>query len=233
VTSRFDDYERSYEEVVQRSIAFSGQEHDFFLEAKARRLIDLARRRLGDPSRVRALDVGAGTGLMDGHLTEFEQLEGVDVSEPLVEAARRANPGVRYHVADGTRMSFADATFDLTFCVCVLHHVPIAERSAFVSELGRVTRPGGLVVVFEHNPLNPLTRLAVSRCEFDQDAVLLGRREASRYLSAAGLPVVEKRYIVFFPWRGKVLAQTEDALAQVPFGAQYYVAAQRPSADAA
>ena len=37
----------------------------------------------------------------------------------------------------------------------------------------RVVRPGGLLCIIEHNPFNPLTRLAVVRCEFDRDAVLL------------------------------------------------------------
>ena len=44
---------------------------------------------------------------------------------------------------------------------------------AFVAELARVVRPGGLVVVFEHNPLNPLTRLVVSRVTFDDGVRLL------------------------------------------------------------
>ena len=34
----------------------------------------------------------------------------------------------------------------------------------------------------KHNPLNPLTRLVVSRCEFDRDAVLLTAKAAKRLL---------------------------------------------------
>ena len=47
------------------------------------------------------------------------------------------------------------------------------QLAGFVADMVRVTRPGGLVCVIEHNPLNPLTRLAVNRCPFDADAVLL------------------------------------------------------------
>ena len=51
----------------------------------------------------------------------------------------------------------------------------------------RVVRPGGLVCVIEHNPLNPLTRsLAVSRCEFDSDAVLLGASTTRKLMAAGG-----------------------------------------------
>ena len=91
-------------------------------------------------------------------------LAGVDPSEAMIEAARKANPEADYRVADGTELPFEDGSFDLAFAVCVLHHVAPPDRPAFVAELARVTRPGGLTVVFEHNPLNPLTRLAVRRC---------------------------------------------------------------------
>jgi len=224
VPEAFDAYADRYGEAVDEAIGFAGQEHAFFLEAKAARLLDLAHRRLGDPSALRALDVGCGAGLMDGYLGALGRLEGVDVSPEMVAVARRENPGVSYEVADGARLPYEDGAFDLAFAVCVLHHVPPGERPAFAGELRRVLRPGGLVVVFEHNPLNPLTRLVVSRCVFDEDAVLLGRRETRARLAGAGLTPEEERYILFFPWRG--LARSERALSRVPLGAQYYVAAR-------
>jgi SAM-dependent methyltransferase len=223
----FDRYADEYEELVQRSISFSGQDQSFFIEARARHLLELVGRRLGEPENVHALDVGCGTGLGHGHLAVLGELEGVDVSEPMLEAARRRNPAVRYHIGNGKELPLDDDAFDLTFTACVLHHVPPAERAAFVRELARVTRPGGLVVVFEHNPLNPLTRLAVSRCEFDADAFLLRLRETRSRLRAANLHLTDARYVVFFPWRGALFERAERALAWLPAGAQYYVAARR------
>lgn len=226
MAAEFDRYGGTYEEAIAESIGFSGREHAFFLEAKAARLLDLVRRRQGDPARIRALDVGCGEGTFDGYLAgKLGALEGADVSTAMVDEARRRNPGVEYHVADAKSLPSSDRAFDLVFAVCVLHHVPPAERDAVVSELRRVTRPGGLVVVMEHNPLNPLTRLAVARCRFDEGAVLLARRETSRRLAAAGLGAVESRYFLFLPWRGRLVRGLERALAPVPLGAQYYVAA--------
>ena len=226
MTADFDPYANRYERLVDRSIGFSGQDQQFFLEAKAARLLDLVRRHVGDPAAVRALDVGCGPGLFDVHLGAIGTLEGVDPAATLVEEARRRNPRARYEVGDGTRLAFDDGTFDVTFTVCVLHHVPPRDRAAFASELARVTNRGGLVVVFEHNPLNPLTRLAVARCEFDEDAVLLQPREVQGRLAAAGLEHLERQYILFFPWRGRAFAAAERPLGAVPFGAQYYVAAR-------
>jgi SAM-dependent methyltransferase len=227
VTTEFDRVGDRYEELVEQSIGFCGREHDFYLEAKAHALLDLVRRRLGNPADVRVLDVGCGVGGMHRHLRAFGELEGADPSEAMIDAARVANPDVRYHVAPGERLPLSDGAVDLTLAVAVLHHVEPEARTRLLRELARVTRPGGLCVVFEHNPLNPLTRLAVARCEFDEDAVLLGPREAERRMRAAALQPTERRYILFFPWRGRAWQRAEAALRRVPLGAQYYVAASR------
>ncbi|MEP7335434.1 MAG: SAM-dependent methyltransferase, partial [Actinomycetota bacterium] len=61
----FDRYgEGNYERALERSISFGGQDASFYHEVKAGRLVDLARRRLGEPSSLAALDVGAGIGLV-------------------------------------------------------------------------------------------------------------------------------------------------------------------------
>ena len=226
MSAEFDRYGGRCEQLIQESISFSGLEYGFFVEAKAIRLLDLVRRRLGSVAGTRTLDVGCGTGSLHQHLGELaDGLVGVDPSAEMLERARAANPSIRYDVADGSRLPFTDGAFDFVFTVCVLHHVQPRDRHAFLAELARVTRPGGLVAVVEHNPLNPLTRLAVHRCEFDEDAVLVRCREAARRLAAAGLAVAERRYFLFFPWRGRLVARAERALASVPLGAQYLVAA--------
>lgn len=225
----FDGYEDRYEQVIERAIAFSGQEHAFFLEAKARRLLELAHRHLGDPAGLRVLDVGCGPGLLDRFLDDFAGLHGTDISEAMVEKAARANPKVGYRLSTEARLAFEDGTFDLSFAVCVLHHVPPDRQGRLLGEMRRVTRPGGLVAVFEHNPLNPLTRLVVSRCEFDEEASLLGLRATRTLLSAAGLKPLEAGYILFFPWRGALFERLGDLLSPLPLGAQYYVVGSAPA----
>jgi SAM-dependent methyltransferase len=222
--TEFDRYRDTYEEAVEEAIAFAGQEHRFYVEAKARRLLDLARRRLGR-RRPEALDVGCGVGLTDAHLLpHLASLHGVDVSRGMVDRARRANPDATYEVYDGRLLPFPDARFDLVFAICVLHHVERGARAALVAELGRVTRPDGLVAVFEHNPLNPLTRRVVRSCAFDEGVELLRLRELERIFRSAGVDVADAEYLLFFPWRGEHFAALERALRRVPLGAQYVVA---------
>ena len=88
-------------------------------------------------------------------------------------------------------------------------------------------RPGGLVAIFEHNPFNPLTRLAVNRCEFDEDAVLVRPRTAIRLLRDTALRPVDHRYVILLPSDRPAALAFERALRRVPLAAQYYVAAIR------
>ena len=223
--SGFDRYSTSYEGEVQKSIDFCGQDVLFFTEVKAHLLLDLCRRRLGDPSRLECLDVGCGVGLTDRFLLpEFGGLTGVDLSEESVAKAAESNPGGRYLPYDGTRLPFENHSFDLVFAINVFHHVPPPQRPGVAGEMARVVKRGGLAVIIEHNPFNPLTRKAVRECSFDADAVLLTHRESRQRLRAAGLKAVEGRYILFFPWRGPLWRRLESRLGWLPFGAQHLAA---------
>lgn len=224
----FDEYADDYREVVQRSIAFSGVEQELFTRRKAGHLLDVVARLLGPPAEIRALDVGCGVGVTDAFLVgRLGQLAGTDISADAVGRAANANPEVRYTSYKGTSLPYEDEGFDLAFAICVLHHVPVGERPQFISELRRVVRPDGLVVVFEHNPFNPLTRLAVARCDFDDDAVLLSSRTTNQLLREGGLRLEERRYVILAPTEAPRLVAAERIVAGLPLAAQYYVAARR------
>jgi SAM-dependent methyltransferase len=227
--TEFDRYSDSYRETVERSIAFSGADLDVFTRAKARELLRLTARRLGDPRRLAFLDVGCGPGETDRWLEgRVQRLTGVDPSTQMIEAARERNPWAEYRPTgcDGD-LPYPAGTVDVCFAICVLHHVPRPRRPSLVAEMARVTRPGGLVAIFEHNPWNPLTRKAVAGCEFDRDAVLVTRREAERLLRGSGLADVEGSYIVFFPRESPRLQRIERLLGRVPLGAQHVVSGRR------
>lgn len=225
----FDAFRDSYTDAVQEALPLRGAEAAFFSKLKAIHLLDLARRELGDPSQLDVLDVGCGIGATDGYLDHsFKNLSGVDVAEQLLEVARDANPDVSYRgYQKDEPIPHEDGRFDLTFAICVLHHVPPPEWPRFISDMGRVTRRGGLVCVIEHNPWNPLTRRVVHNCEFDRDAVLLSRPRLAKLVKGAGLTEARARYIAFMPRSVPFLEGVERGLGRLPFGAQYYVAARR------
>ncbi len=84
-----------------------------------------------------------------------------------------------------------------------------------------------MLVMFEHNPLNPLTRRIVSNCAFDEDAHLLWPWQARRLLVRAGLTSVQLRYVLFFPERLGFLNPFEPYLGRVPLGAQIMCSGRR------
>jgi SAM-dependent methyltransferase len=221
----YDRYRDRYRQELDQAVSFTGASHDFFTRAKAHELVRLARRYLGDPRQLDALDVGCGIGLTDRHLAgRFRAMTGTDVSPGVLETAARDNPAVHYELADRDRLPFDDGKFDLAFAVCVVQVITPTERPNFVAELARVTRPGGLVVVFEHNPYNPLTRLVVRRCEFGEDAHMLPMPEADRLLTDQGVKPIDRGFILVFPSRRERVLAIEHALRRLPLGAQYYVA---------
>jgi SAM-dependent methyltransferase len=225
----FDQYTDSYRDAVEDSISFAGGDAARYVGAKARMLVELAERHLGSASEAEALDVGCGPGETDSYLEgAFASLSGVDLSAAMTGRASERNPWASYSSYDsGDPLPYADASFDLSFAICVFHHVPAAERPALVAEMRRVTRPGGLVAIFEHNPWNPLTRKAVRDCPFDEDAELLSRPETRRLAGEAGLERVESPFIIFFPRQGARRDRIERRLGWLPLGAQYYVAGRR------
>ncbi len=218
----FDSYQASYGDVVQGSIDFSGLPHSFFLEAKADLVAEIIARRLPGRRDLAALDIGCGVGAQHPYIRGlFGSLSGVDISAACVAKARAANPWVDYAAYDGSRLPYEAAAFDFALTVCVVHHVPPAQWTGFMAEMARVVRPGGLVAVIEHNPLNPATRIAVARCEFDHDAVLLRSATAEKLMRGAGLSRIESTFFLTMPSARPWARKIERALGRLPLGAQY------------
>ena len=221
MTELFDSYRSNYRDVVESSIDFSGLPHSFFMRAKADLLRALIARRLGS-EKPAMLDVGCGVGSFHPLLRGMiGRLSGIDVSPASIAQARADNPDVDYRAFDGRSFPFADGGFDVVTAICVLHHVAPAQWPHFLHEMRRVVRPGGLVCIIEHNPLNPLTRLAIARCEFDRDAVLLGAGKTRQLMATSGLREIGTRYFLLLPWEAKPARRIEAALSNAPLGAQY------------
>lgn len=68
------------------------------------------------------LDIGTGSGIFaEAFAGRGLQVTGVDVQEPMLEAARRYVPGARFERAVSEALPFSDGSFDLCFMGLVLH----------------------------------------------------------------------------------------------------------------
>ena len=104
-------------------------------------------RLLPAPDRaLRVLDVGCGTGHQMHAIAERGyRVSGVDGSEPMLEYARKNNPGATLRRADVEALPFGDGFFDAVVCIEVLRYLP--DPSASIREIFRVLQPGGVAVV--------------------------------------------------------------------------------------
>jgi ubiquinone/menaquinone biosynthesis C-methylase UbiE len=97
------------------------------------------------------LECGVGTGLILERIVRFARsAKGIDLSPGMLEKARARGLDVRE--ASVTSLPFADASFDVTCSFKVLAHVPEIRQA--LSEMARVTRPGGVVLAEFYNPVS-------------------------------------------------------------------------------
>ncbi len=227
--AEFDKFADEYRALHADNIRLSGEDPEYFARYKIQ---DLRRRwdAAGRAEPAAALDFGTGIGNSIPHLAKAfpsTRLTGLDVSQNSLDLAERRFPGMAHYVRyDGWRAPFENASFDLIFSACVFHHIDAAEHREIFAELRRLLRPGGLMVIFEHNPVNPATRHIVATCPFDENAVLIPAPKLKRSQLDAGFRQVQVAYTAFFPGQLRLLRPLEPMLAGCPLGAQYCTLAE-------
>lgn len=124
-------------------------------------------RKAGDISGKRCLDVGTGTGEIAFHVARRagpgSEVHGIDITPRMLELAERKESvlglpvSIDWEVGDALDLPFPDDSFDLVTSGYMLRNVTDIERA--VSEMHRVLRPGGRVVVAElSKPKNRVVR---------------------------------------------------------------------------
>lgn len=220
----FDVYATEYEQALAKNLKLipGGTEHYY------RNRVQLLARCLNEtlqPKRI--LDFGAGIGLAIPFLHEkfpTAQITATDESLESLRVARERHPFVHVVAPDDLPREY----FDVAFVAGVLHHVPPSLRVSIVDRILNATAPDGLIVFFELNPINPVTRRLVKMCPFDNDAVLMRKRGVENLTAADPRVTLERsHYTVFFPPLLKPLHRLEKYLAWCPLGAQYYVAVRK------
>lgn len=210
---KFDRYASDYQKAHAASLSLSGEAPEFFAKHKLDCL-----RKLGVKPQCVVLDYGCGTGSLTTLLNdEYREVHGFDPSAKSLEVAKHRCVKASFH---SNSEHVPDSYFDCVILSGVLHHIEPKERDAVLKQAVSRLKPGGRLVVFEHNPYNPLTLKAVRACPFDDDAILLRPPELVKLFRSALLLPVYQQYVLFFPSFLRALRPVEPFLRWCPLGAQ-------------
>jgi SAM-dependent methyltransferase len=187
-----------------------------------------------------ALDVGCGTGVLAARLAEAGYaVTGVDPSAGMLEILRSRAPGVAAVEASGTALPFDGDHFDVVLSVATFHHIaePDAVRRT-LAEMVRVARPGGRILVWDHNPRNPYWARLMARVPQDTgEERLIPEAEVLDGLRAGGAEIVSSDQLGlvpdFVPRAGlRAAAAVERGVERTPLirrlGAHNVVLAAKP-----
>jgi len=143
----------------------------------------------------RILDLGCGTGaLLEGFpATAGAAVHGADLSLPSVMEASLHAPNVHLLCADGAALPYADATFDIIFCHFLLLWVNNPRQ--VLSEMRRVTRPGGSVLALAEPDYG-------GRIDYPPQLAELGRWQADSLRGQGADPEIGRKLAGLFARAG-------------------------------
>ncbi len=220
----FDVFAETYREAHTQNIKYiSGTNSYYFAEYKV-----MAMQEFEENKNLTVLDLGCGDGateiFFEKYFPQFK-IQGIDVSAKSIEEAQKKQlRNASFELYDGQQIPYGKESFDIVFVAGVLHHIDAVDHQKVVDEIFRVLKPGGRLYLFEHNPLNPLTRYLVNTCEFDEGVKLLYSNECKKLLSKSGFRIKNLIYTIFFPRKRlfNLMIPMEKYLRNIPFGGQYY-----------
>jgi len=214
----FDEYINSYSTELQKALGGLGGESAYFARRKVRVLAKSLRGKY--PSVI--LDYGSGIGALIPHLREYfpdAQIWATDVSKLSLEHLQRSYPYVRVFAPNEVPPN----SCDVVVLSCVMHHIPTPSRQGVVGSIKQALKSGGSLCVFEHNPINPVTRRIVSNCIFDEGVELIQKRSLRTLISGiGGFTPQHAGYFLFFLLRLKPFTPLETILSWLPLGGQHF-----------
>jgi len=110
---------------------------------------DIALRLSGNLEDKTVLDYGCGDGKFTNTLVNAGASEvfGIDISQNALGFARKLVPSANFMVFQGEQIEFSDKYFDVIFSLDVIEHISDNDRDRILTELIRILKPGGKLVL--------------------------------------------------------------------------------------
>lgn len=133
------------------------KKYDRYVEPSIAALRQIGMKMYSPKAGIHVLDVGCGTGtnLMLYHEAGCNVF-GIDLSPAMVEIARKKlGNRADIRLGDASKMPYSDDSFDLVTAFFILHEMPNRIRPAVISELARVVKHDGRILVIDYH-LGPI-----------------------------------------------------------------------------
>ena len=227
--AEFDLLADEYRVQHKANVAITGESPEYFSEYKIADLAGLLDRMKLPAAKI--LDFGSGIGNSLPYFRKYfsgSEISCADVSARSIEIAQTRFPGQENYLLIDQSIPLPTASQDVVFSACVFHHIPHEQHLHWLVELRRITKPGGVLAIYEHNPLNPLTVRAVNTCPLDVNARLIRGATMRKRALTGGWENAHVDYKLFFPAILAGLRPLERHLEWLGLGAQYRIMARRP-----
>ena len=165
----FDKFAHDYKAILDKSLELGGEKGEYFSKYKA----DFVSRRVGKDFSGKILDYGCGIGLLSEDLLQHmphATVDGMDVSTASIEHVPSHLKKQGLFTCD---INSLRQDYDVIVIANVLHHVEMLQRRSVIAKLKGLIKKKGKIIIFEHNPINPLTCKIVRESPLDRGVVLL------------------------------------------------------------
>tara|TARA_Y100001936_G_scaffold184672_1_gene182296 strand:+ start:119 stop:889 length:771 start_codon:yes stop_codon:yes gene_type:complete len=223
----FDRFSKNYNSIVNETIRYTGYDTENLAYAKLHKLKTIFPGL--SKKEFQLLDFGCGVGNLFEHVSKFFPncaYTGVDPSIKSLKKARSRFP-INANFQEYDSSEWKRLKYDLIFSAGVFHHIPHIEHAEVINRLSSLLNDGGKLVIWEHNPLNPVTQKFVKDCPVDRDAVLVSSKTLKKHFHKVSLSNVRIIYTTFFPKFLSKLNFLDPHLAWLGLGGQYLVTGQK------
>lgn len=220
IKAEFDQFSKNYRKIVDENLWISGESSEYFAEYKVRMLCQWFPEKINQNLKI--LDFGCGDGLMTEYIRRYfmySKIYGADVSAESIKLAKEDFAGIDFSVIGGSTLDFESESFDLAVAAGVFHHIKEADQRAWVDEVFRVLKSGGIFVIFELNPLNLGTLYIFKNHPLEKNAKMLFPWRVKKLLSNFADRAM--KFYCFFPNWMKFLRPIERFIAWLPLSALY------------
>lgn len=198
--------------------------------------VALAKLIIGKMQISNCLDFGCGTGRGLDYFRKYfgkaVNIYGCDVSDKELEIAAKILPKENlFNNSDPKSLKEFGVEFDFVMLACVLHHIAPQNRKMWIDSILKSMKKGGIVAVFEHNVINPMTKKIIldPNNMVDDITWMLDHNYLKKLFIDAkeDVKILWDGYTLFSPFRFRGLLHIEKLLKRIPLGAQHCIVVKK------